>query len=87
MKLNKLQKPIYDWLLLKTGYLKCSPKVIAKNYPKKVSSKDIQIALEQARIVSKKQVEKVSAVAMKPLSKVTTLISTSKSYSCHSRYA
>lgn len=50
MKLNKIQKPIYDWLLLKTGYLKCSPKVIAKNYPKKVSSKDIQIALEQARI-------------------------------------
>jgi len=79
MKLSKIQKPIYDWLLLKTGYLKCSPKVIAKNYPKKVRSKDIQIALEQARIVSKKQVEKVSAVAMKPLSKVTTLISTSKS--------
>lgn len=50
MKLNKVQKPIYDWLLTKTGYLKCSPKVIAKNYPKKASSKDIQIALEQARI-------------------------------------
>lgn len=53
MKLSKIQKPIYDWLLLKTGYLKCSPKVIAKNYPKKVSSKDIQIALEQARITVK----------------------------------
>lgn len=54
MKLSKIQKPIYDWLLSKTGYLKCSPKVIAKNYPKKVSSKDIQIALEQARINTKR---------------------------------
>ena len=50
MKLNKLQKPIYDWLLSKNSYLKCSPKVIAKYYPKKTSSKNIQIALEQARI-------------------------------------
>lgn len=53
MKLNKTQKPIYDWLLTKSSYLKCSPKVVAKYYPKKVSSKDIQIALEQARINDK----------------------------------
>lgn len=53
MKLNKLQKPIYDWLLSKTGYLKCSPKVIAKNYPKKVDVKHIVVALEQARIQAK----------------------------------
>lgn len=65
MKLSKIQKPIYDWLLLKTGYLKCSPKVIAKNYPKKVSSKDIQIALEQARIEYK------GATWMPPIKKVT----------------
>jgi len=71
MKLSKIQKPILNWILENPGYLKTSPKVVAKYYPKKVSSKDIQIALEQARIVSKKQVEKVSAVAMKPLSKVT----------------
>lgn len=50
MKLNKFQKPIYNWLIEKPGYLKCSPKIIAKNYPKKALSKDIQIALEQARI-------------------------------------
>jgi len=54
MKLNKIQKPIYDWLLHNPGYLKTSPKVVAKYYPKKVNSKDIQIALEQARIVSKR---------------------------------
>jgi hypothetical protein len=53
MKLNKLQKSIYDWLLSKNSYLKCSPKVVAKYYPKKASSKDIQIALEQARITVK----------------------------------
>lgn len=53
MVLNKIQKPIYDWLLQKTGYLKCSPKVIAKNYPKKVDIKHIIVALEQARISSK----------------------------------
>jgi hypothetical protein len=53
MKLNKLQKPIYDWLLTKNGYLKCSPKVIAKNYPKKVDIKHIVVALEQARIKCK----------------------------------
>lgn len=50
MTLNKIQKPIYDWLLSKTGYLKCSPKVIAKNYPKTVDVKHIIIALEQARM-------------------------------------
>lgn len=50
MKLNKIQKPIYDWLLTKNGYLKCSPKVIAKNYPKKVDVKHIVVALEQARM-------------------------------------
>jgi len=53
MKLNKIQKPIYNWLLTKTGYLKCSPKVIAKNYPKKVDVKHIVVALEQARIQAK----------------------------------
>jgi hypothetical protein len=53
MKLNKLQKSIYDWLLTKNGYLKCSPKVIAKNYPKKVDVKHIVVALEQARIQAK----------------------------------
>lgn len=54
MKLSKIQKPILTWLLDKPSYLKCSPKVIAKYYPKKASSKDIQIALEQARIESKR---------------------------------
>lgn len=54
MKLSKLQKPIYDWLLKNPGYLKTSPKVVTKYYPKKVSSKNIQIALEQARIESKR---------------------------------
>jgi hypothetical protein len=53
MVLNKIQKPIYDWLLSKTGYLKCSPKVVAKNYPRKVDVKHIVIALEQARITFK----------------------------------
>ena len=53
MTLNKIQKPIYDWLLSKTGYLKCSPKVVAKNYPRKVDVKHIVIALEQARITFK----------------------------------
>ena len=57
MKLSKIQKPILNWILENPGYLKTSPKVVAKYYPKKVSSKDIQIALEQARIASKKQVE------------------------------
>ena len=50
MKLNTIQKPICDWLLTKDSYLKCSPKVIAKYYPKKVDIKHIIIALEQARI-------------------------------------
>lgn len=66
MKLSKIQKPIYDWLLLKTGYLKCSPKVIAKNYPKKVSSKDIQIALEQARISYKIHLEDLKVSNINP---------------------
>jgi predicted phosphodiesterase len=60
MVLNKIQKPIYDWLLSKTGYLKCSPKVVAKNYPKKVDIKHIIIALEQARIKMKANVPKVN---------------------------
>lgn len=55
MKLNKNQELIYNWLLEKQGYLKCSPKVIAKNYPKKVNIKNISIALEQARIDVKNQ--------------------------------
>lgn len=62
MKLSKIQKPIYDWLLSKTGYLKCSPKVIAKNYPKKVSSKDIQIALEQARINVRTSIKSIEEI-------------------------
>lgn len=66
MKLSKIQKPIYDWLLSKTGYLKCSPKVIAKNYPKKVSSKDIQIALEQARISYKIHLEDLKVSNINP---------------------
>lgn len=66
MKLSKIQKPIYDWLLSKTGYLKCSPKVIAKNYPKKVSSKDIQIALEQARISYKIHLEDLKVSDINP---------------------
>lgn len=53
MVLNKLQQPIYDWLLQNPGYLKCSPKVVTKYYPKKAADKNIQIALEQARIESK----------------------------------
>jgi len=53
MKLNKLQKPIYDWILSNPGYLKCSPKVVSKYYPKKANSKNIQIALEQARVTCK----------------------------------
>jgi len=53
MVLNKIQKSIYDWLLQKTGYLKCSPKVVAKNYPRKVDVKHVIIALEQARIAFK----------------------------------
>lgn len=73
MKLNKIQKPIYDWLISKPGYLKCSPKIIAKNYPKKASSKDIQIALEQARIENRKQIEKVSVTALKPLPKINVI--------------
>jgi len=53
MKLSKIQKPILTWILENPGYLKTSPKVVAKYYPKKVNSKDIQIALEQARITVK----------------------------------
>lgn len=70
MVLNKIQKPIYDWLLKKTGYLKCSPKVIAKNYPKKVDIKHIIIALEQARIsVKSKEIRKVFFADKKPVIK------------------
>ena len=65
MTLNKIQKPIYDWLLSKTGYLKCSPKVIAKNYPKTVDIKHIIVALEQARITDKKTREVVAASLVK----------------------
>lgn len=65
MKLNKIQKPIYDWLLKNQGYLKTSPKIVAKYYPKKVSSKDIQISLEQARITDKKTKEVVAASLVK----------------------
>ncbi len=32
MELNKNQELIYNWLLERPGYLKCSPKVISKNY-------------------------------------------------------
>lgn len=53
MNLNKIQDQVYDWLMNKPSYLKCSPKIVAKYYPKKASSKDIQIALEQARIENK----------------------------------
>jgi len=50
MKLNRIRKSIYDWLLENPGYLKTSPKVVAKYYPKKVDIKHIIVALEQARI-------------------------------------
>lgn len=63
MVLNKIQKPIYDWLLSKTGYLKCSPKVISKNYPKKVDVKHVIIALEQARIEIKNRESAKSLVS------------------------
>jgi hypothetical protein len=53
MKLSKIQKPIYDWILSNPGYLKTSPKVVAKYYPKKVDVKHIVVALEQARIKCK----------------------------------
>jgi hypothetical protein len=66
MVLNKIQKPIYDWLLSKTGYLKCSPKVVAKNYPRKVDVKHIVIALEQARIDYKIHVKDLEASNIKP---------------------
>jgi hypothetical protein len=68
MVLNKIQKPIYDWLLSKTGYLKCSPKVIAKNYPKTVDVKHIIIALEQARIEIKRR-ESAKSLVKKVLTK------------------
>lgn len=70
MVLNKIQKPIYDWLLSKTGYLKCSPKVIAKNYPKTVDVKHIIIALEQARIEVKRR-ESAKSLVVKVLTKKT----------------
>lgn len=70
MVLNKIQKPIYDWLLSKTGYLKCSPKVIAKNYPKTVDVKHIIIALEQARIEFKRR-ESAKSLVVKVLTKKT----------------
>ena len=60
MVLNKIQKPIYDWLLLNPGYLKCSPKVVGKYYPKKVDVKHVIIALEQARIKMKASLPKVN---------------------------
>jgi predicted phosphodiesterase len=55
MTLNKTQQSIYDWLLTKDSYLKCSPKIVSKYYPQKAKSKDVQIALEQARIFKKTQ--------------------------------
>lgn len=59
MKLNKFQKPIYNWLINKPGYLKCSPKVIARNYPKKTDIKYIIVALEQARIYYKNKEQSI----------------------------
>jgi predicted phosphodiesterase len=53
MILNKKQESIYTWLTNKPGYLKCSPKVIAKNYPKESKTKDIEIALQKARLDTK----------------------------------
>lgn len=53
MILNKKQELIYTWLKEKPGYLKCSPKVIAKNYPNKSITKDIEIALQAARLDTK----------------------------------
>lgn len=66
MKLSKIQKPILNWILENPGYLKTSPKVVAKYYPKKVSSKDIQIALEQARISYKIHLEDLKVSDINP---------------------
>ena len=66
MKLSKIQKPILNWILENPGYLKTSPKVVAKYYPKKVSSKDIQIALEQARISYKIHLEDLKVSNINP---------------------
>ena len=66
MKLSKIQKPILTWILENPGYLKTSPKVVAKYYPKKVSSKDIQIALEQARISYKIHLEDLKVSNINP---------------------
>ena len=55
MTLNKIQKPIYVWLLNNPGYLKTSPKVVSKYYPKTVDVKHVIIALEQARIEIKRR--------------------------------
>jgi hypothetical protein len=53
MILNKKQESIYTWLTNKPGYLKCSPKIIAKNYPKESKTKDIEVALQKARLDTK----------------------------------
>ena len=66
MKLSKIQKPILNWISENPGYLKTSPKVVAKYYPKKVSSKDIQIALEQARISYKIHLEDLKVSDINP---------------------
>lgn len=71
MKLSKIQKPILTWILENPGYLKTSPKVVAKYYPKKASSKDIQIALEQARIVAKSSTKSLVELKNVPVEKLS----------------
>lgn len=48
--MTKKQEAIKDWLLDRPGYLKCSPKIIARVCKIKSTSKDIEIGLQHARI-------------------------------------
>ena len=47
--MTKSQKVVYNWLMERRGYLKCSAKVINKVIDTKSSLKDIEIAIKQAK--------------------------------------
>ena len=82
--MTKSQKVVYNWLMERRGYLKCSAKVINKVIDTKSSLKDIEIAIKQAKsdiklgvsIITPNKAKGSVKLAKNPIKKIPT--STSK---------
>ena len=79
--MTKSQKVVYNWLMKKSGYLKCSAKVINKVIDTKSSLKDIGIAIKQARsdiklgvsVISPNKAKSSVKLAKTPIKKIKRL--------------